>query len=77
MSNRWLGSAVTMQSLTKGYVLDGMMADWLDNTAPAEAAKYSGRLPDDMKMIKAEAYSLGKPSLAQPQVQQQGNTPQA
>ena len=45
------------------YIVDGMMCDWLNATAPNEAPQYSSRIPNDEKKIKDNIYSLGKPTL--------------
>lgn len=63
MSNRWLGSEETLKAALERYIVDGMMCDWLNATAPNEAPQYSSRIPNDEKKIKDNIYSLGKPTL--------------
>ena len=59
VTSRWSGSLPALQSLVKTYVLDGMMAEWLNLTAPGEAAIYTTKLPQDIQDIKAELYKKG------------------
>lgn len=59
--NRWAGRDVTLASLVKTYILDGMMVDWLNVTAPSEAAIYVARLPQDKENIIVELYKKKAP----------------
>ena len=58
---RWAGSVTTLASLVKDYILDGMMVDWLNVTAPSEAAIYVARLPQDKENIIVELYKKKAP----------------
>lgn len=60
-TSRWSGTEASLQSLVKTYILDGMLADWYNPTAPAEAAIYTTKLPQDETNIKAELYTKGVP----------------
>lgn len=64
MSDRWGGNQNTLKSAVEKYILDAMMHDWLTATAPNEATLYENRLAGDERKIKADAYSLKKPSIA-------------
>jgi hypothetical protein len=59
--SRWAGSETTLTSLVKNYILDGMMVDWLNVTAPNEAAIYVARLPQDKENIIVELYKKKEP----------------
>lgn len=61
MPTRWVGKETLLQSAVDGYVTDGMMADWLNVTAPTEAAIYSTKLQQDKTNIETELYKRGKP----------------
>lgn len=60
-SGRWAGTVAAVLSLVKTYILDGMMVDWLNVTAPSEAAIYVAKLPQDATDIKVELYTKGAP----------------
>lgn len=60
-TNRWAGTEVSLLSLAKTYILDGMLADWYNSTAPTEAAIYTTRLPQDAVSIHSELYAKGVP----------------
>lgn len=62
MTNQWNGNTNALQSLACQYVIDGLMADWLTVTAPAEVPMYANKLPQDEDNIRAEIYSKGEPS---------------
>lgn len=61
MSSRWRGSQSTLKAAMEKYILDGMMADWLNTTAPTEAAIYATRLQQDTENIITELYTKGAP----------------
>ena len=61
MPERWNGRAATLSAKLIKYVTDGMMADWLVVTVPAEAPMYSTQLPQDETDIKVELYAKGTP----------------
>lgn len=61
ITSRWSGTAASLQSLVKTYILDGMLAEWFNVTAPTEAAIYTARLPQDITDIKVELYTKGVP----------------
>jgi hypothetical protein len=68
MSDRWTGAAATsggnnttLNDLVMRYVTDGMMADYLNVTAPTEAAVYANRLQSDEQKLKDNIYSLNPP----------------
>ena len=60
-TSRWAGTEVSLLSLAKTYILDGMLADWYNSTAPTEAAIYTTRLPQDAVNINSELYAKGVP----------------
>lgn len=60
-TSRWAGTEAALLSLAKTYILDGMLADWYNSTAPTEAAIYTARLPQDETNMKAELYAKGVP----------------
>jgi hypothetical protein len=61
MPTRWASNAVLLQAAVSRYVEDGMMADWLNVTAPSEATIYTTRLPQDTTDIRVELYSKRQP----------------
>lgn len=61
MPTRWVGSETLLQSVVDGYVADGMMVDWLNVTAPTEAALYATKLQQDKTNIEKELYKRGAP----------------
>ena len=63
MSARWAGTPLTLKQVLDQYIVDSMMVDWLTVTAPSEAEKYVSRLVFDEKRIKANVYSLKRPSI--------------
>lgn len=63
-SSRWKGKATMLQEAVNKYILDGMMVDWLNVTAPSEATTYLSQIDGDKKNITNIAYSLGKPEIA-------------
>ena len=60
-TSRWAGTEASLQSLVKTYILDGMLADWFNTSAPTEAAIYTARLPQDATNINVELYTKGVP----------------
>lgn len=61
MPERWIGKEALLQAAVNRYVEDGMMADWLNVTAPNEAAIYTTRLTQDSTDITVELYKKGRP----------------
>lgn len=61
MPTRWASQQTLLQSAVNRYVEDGMMSDWLNVTAPTEAAIYNTRLPQDAVDIKVELYAKKQP----------------
>jgi hypothetical protein len=61
MPTRWVGKETLLQSAVDGYVADGMMVDWLNVTAPTEAAIYVTKLQQDKTNIETELYKRGIP----------------
>lgn len=61
MPTRWASQQSLLQAAVNRYVEDGVIADWLNVTAPTEAAIYSTRLPQDETDIKVELYAKGRP----------------
>lgn len=64
VSLRWLGTQTTLKEALEKYILDGMMTDYLNVTAPSEVQMYSSQLQDDVNAIKKIIYSLGKPAVS-------------
>lgn len=60
-TSRWAGSEEAMTTLVTRYMLDGLMVDWLNVTAPNEAAIYVARLPQDKENIIVELYKKKEP----------------
>lgn len=60
-TSRWAGTEAALLSLAKTYILDGMLADWYNSTAPTEAAIYTTRVPQDAVSIHSELYAKGVP----------------
>ena len=60
-TSRWAGTEAALLSLAKTYILDGMLGDWYNSTAPTEAAIYTTRLPQDAVSIHSELYAKGVP----------------
>ncbi|MBO4787018.1 MAG: hypothetical protein J5510_08120 [Prevotella sp.] len=58
---RWNGKKEALQAHMEQYVLNGIMSDWLNVTAPSEAAIYTAKLPQDLSDIKVELYKKGTP----------------
>ena len=58
MSTTWKGQQRVLKSHCDKYVIDGMMADWLNATAPNEAALYSLALKKDEENIIDELYAV-------------------
>ena len=68
MSDRWGGETPTAKTATltaamKKYILDGMMSDWLNVTAPSEASVYTNKLAGDAREIRNNIYTLNKPAI--------------
>lgn len=61
MPTRWASKDTLLQAAVNRYVEDGMMADWLNVTAPTEAAVYTTRLPQDETDIRVVLYAKGRP----------------
>lgn len=61
MPSRWGSQQTLLQAVVNRYVEDGMMADWLNVTAPSEATIYTTRLPQDTTDIRVELYSKRQP----------------
>ena len=61
MPTRWAGKDSLLQAAVNRYVEDGMMADWLNVTAPQEATLYITRLPQDETDIRVELYAKKQP----------------
>lgn len=61
MPTRWVGKETLLQAAVDGYVADGMMVDWLNVTAPTEAALYATKLQQDKTNIETELYKRGTP----------------
>ena len=61
MPTRWASRTALLQAAVNRYVEDGMMADWLNVTAPSEAAVYVTRLQSDATDIKVELYAKKQP----------------
>lgn len=61
MPSRWIGRGTLLQSAVDRYVEDGMMNDWLNVTAPNEAAIYATRITQDETAINVELYKKGAP----------------
>lgn len=61
MPTRWGSQQSLLQAAVNRYVEDGMMADWLNVTAPTEATIYSTRLPQDETDIRVELYTKKQP----------------
>lgn len=64
VSSRWLGTETMLKEALEKYILDGMMTDYLNVTAPDEAQMFSSQLAEDANTIKNIIYSLGKPAIA-------------
>jgi hypothetical protein len=60
-TSRWAGSEEAMTTLVTRYMLDGLMVDWLNVTAPTEAAIYATKLQQDKTNIETELYKRGTP----------------
>lgn len=63
VSSRWLGTETTLQEALEKYILDGMMTDYLNVTAPGEVQMYSSQLADDINAIRKNIYSLKEPAV--------------
>lgn len=61
VSARWLGTATTLKEALEKYILDGIMTDYLNVTAPSEVQMYSSQLADDINAIRKNIYSLKEP----------------
>lgn len=61
ITSRWAGTESTLQSAAKSYILDGMLADWFNASAPTEAAVYATRLQQDTTNLVNELYKKGAP----------------
>ena len=61
MPTRWNGKQATLQSHVDKYILDGLMVDWFNVTAPTEAAIYITKLQNDVTDITTELYTKGAP----------------
>ena len=61
VTSRWSGAESTLQSAAKTYILDGMLADWFNTSAPTEAAIYITRLQTDVTNLMNELYKKGTP----------------
>ena len=61
VTSRWAGNTDTLLSMAKAYILDGMMTDWLNVTAPSEATVYVTRLQSDATDIKVALYAKKQP----------------
>lgn len=61
VTSRWSGSEESMQSLVSRYILDGMLSDWFNATAPSESAIYTNRMAQDKTDIITELYAKGAP----------------
>jgi hypothetical protein len=61
MPTRWASKETLLQAAVNRYVEDGMMADWLNVTAPTEATIFTTRLPQDETDIRVELYAKKQP----------------
>lgn len=61
MPSRWNGKTAMLQGALERYIEDGMMADWLNVTAPGESSIYTNRLQQDVADINKELYTKGAP----------------
>lgn len=61
MPTRWASKDTLLQAAVDRYVEDGMMADWLNVTAPTEATIFTTRLPQDETDIRVELYAKKQP----------------
>ena len=61
VTSRWAGNTDTLLSTAKAYILDGMLADWYNASAPTEAAIYITRIQTDVTNLMNELYKKGTP----------------
>lgn len=61
LPNNWGGDQKVLKTLVEDYVTNGMMVDWLNPTAPNEAALYGVALKDAEQSVKSEIYAIGVP----------------
>lgn len=61
MPTRWASKDTLLQAAVDRYVEDGMMADWLNVTAPTEATIFTTRLTQDETDIRVELYAKKQP----------------
>lgn len=61
MPTRWASKDTLLQAAVDRYVEDGMMADWLNVTAPTEATIFTTRLTQDETDIRIELYAKKQP----------------
>jgi len=61
MRSRWAGNPDTLKQCVEAYIVDAMMTDWLNVTAPSEQPMYANRLTADTLAVKTEIYTKGEP----------------